>query len=105
MDEQAMKEREEQELLISCGREVARSQLEKAATTAKNAMQLSNQVFLLRRSAIHILAVEFFNLEMEHEMPLDEYFTTLLNVLADEIEGVRKQKMIKHEVPEGKLPT
>lgn len=65
-------------MLMNAGRELAGSLLVSAVESAESFEQMNNQIFLLRRAAISILAHEAYNQHRQLELDVDEYNTDLL---------------------------
>lgn len=74
----------EVEVLIGAGREIAESLIESAVTAAKDAKQMSNQIFVLRRAAISILAHEAYNQATALGISYAEYVAELTKDIRNE---------------------
>lgn len=73
-------------LLINAGREMSEGLLESAVLSAKDSGQMSNQIFVLRRCAISILAHEGYNQFEQRGRNFNDYLNDLLTQVRAEFD-------------------
>ena len=86
---------ETKNLLIRVGRELADVQLTGAVETAESNEQLTNQIFVLRRAALFILATEAFNHYAQFQRPVASFLDLTIDDLVNEIEYLKDGVMVK----------
>ncbi len=81
---------EEKELLIDTGREIGTAMLEAAINSAPSIEIMHNQIFTLRRAAIHILAMTAYNDERLGGANADDCLEEISTEIENELEFARR---------------
>lgn len=95
-----MTEEEKDKLLelLNEGREIAENQMDTAIKSSKDALAMSHKIFVLRRSAISILAHEAYNCNDQLGISLSAYVINLVQDLNHEIAAL-------HDPDQGEMET
>lgn len=72
--------------LQMAGREIAQQQMLGAVETAQNEDQMGNQIYVLHWAAIHMLATDVVNMNLQDEMTMDQALDIIFTELRAESE-------------------
>ncbi len=89
--------KKEKDIAYGCGRDMASGLLSQAVTTAEDNEMMDTQVFICRRSAISILAIELYNEKKLNGTDPKKYLKDLMTDIVDEEIYLDKSGMIIFE--------
>lgn len=79
-----------EKLIVGCGRDMAQAWMANAIETAKSNEMMNNQIDILRRASIHVLATEMYNDAEQMDISPNDYLKRLNADILLEFEYLRK---------------